>query len=166
MSAWDPLSWEVLIDVLVTRYGWVMIFALIVCGVARRSPRTLSTCRRSGRLRFRRHPATDRRWYHLPVLCWALVSARQHLELWDSLVFCQSPYTAETFWITAYESALGLCCVCAVQIAGLTAAGEPAHSLGTTGYRRAAMVSALLAVTMDMFVFLWAASPILGVRFS
>ena len=138
LKGWDPLSRELLVDVLVVQYGWVLALALCI-GVAR--------------TRGKAH------WHHLPVLCWALVTARSHLS--DFVAGCGMGLgpMPQAYWIAGYESLLGLCGVCVVQVLGLSFAGRPAMSLGATGIRRLAMTMALLSVMMDMFVFLWVVSP-------
>ncbi len=140
LRGWDPLSGELLVDTLWLQYGWVLALALWL-GVRCRA-----------------------RWQHLPVLCWALISARHHLEFWEASIYCQGPSTW-SYWVMGYQNMLGLCAVCGVQVVGLSIAGRPAGSLGTTSFRRLAMISALAAVTMDMFVFLWAVSPHPGVQY-
>ncbi len=163
LSDWDPLSQEVLFDTLVIRYGWVLALALIIVVAGRwcRQMPIASRWRHSSWRRFGDDSVADRRWHHLPILCWALVSARNHLDLFGSLTYCQGP-SVEWYWIVAYQSMLGLCAVCAVQVVGLTVAGESAHSLGATGYHRAAMTCALLAVAADTFFYLWAVTPFRG----
>ena len=144
LRGWDPLSSEVLIDTLAIQYGWIMVFALVL-GLAR------------GR--------GTANWYHLPVLFWALVcvqNLRQNFLL--GCYYGPGPI-AEEFWIVGYQSLLGLCGVCVAQVLGLSISGKPAASLGTTGSRRLAMTSALLAATTDLFLFLWAISPHPGVKY-
>ena len=138
LKSWNPLSQELLIDVLVAQYGWVLALALVL-GIRRTQGRA--------------------QWDHLPVLCWALIAARHHLDLLDTGCGMLNGPVVESFWISAYESLLALCCVCVVQVVGLSMAGRPAASLGTSGLRRWAMTGALLAVILDMFVFTWAVTP-------
>ncbi len=86
LEEWDPLSQEVLVETLVVQYGWVLAFAMGL-GVA---------CRRG-----REH------WQHLPVLCWALIAARHHLDFWWGCAISHGP-SIEMYWVMAYENMLGL----------------------------------------------------------
>ncbi len=133
---WNLMSWEFLFTTLVIRYGWVLALAVVV-QVLTRKARPLDT------------PAEASRWQHLPLLCWGLVTGWRHLDFWYSMMVCFS--SAEIYVIVAYESLLALCAVCTVQVTGLTLAGRPAWTLGTTGRHRVAMTAALLAVTLDIF---------------
>ncbi len=128
-AAWDLGSRAFLFDTLVMAYGWVLVVAVI----APRLPRTA--------------PGS---WQHLPVLCWGLVSAWRHLELlwWRTSYHGPPP---QVFWVVAYESLLGLCAVCAVQVGVLTLAGRPAWALGAFGRYRMVMIVVLLTVILDIF---------------
>ena len=138
---WDLTSREFLYTTLVLRYGWVLALAVVVQFLSRPG------------IAFVR-PAGSGGWQHLPVLCWGLVTGWRHLDFWYSMTaFHAMP---ELYLIVVYESLLGLCAVCAVQVAGLTLAGRPAWNLGTTGRHRAAMIVALLTVTLDVFFYLHA----------
>ncbi len=136
---WNLISWEFLYTTLVIRYGWVLALAVVVQVLTR-------TARPSGT------PAEASRWLHLPVLCWGLMTGWRHLDFWYATLVCFG--SAEIYVIVAYESLLALCAVCTVQVTGLTLAGRPAWTLGTTGHRRVAMTAALLTVTLDVFLSL------------
>lgn len=142
LKDWHPLSMEVLVDVAV-QYGWIMVLAVLF-GVWRTGGRVY--------------------WQHLPVLCWALVSTRHHLDYFEGTAMSHGP-AIEAYWLVAYESMLGLAGVCVVQILVLSMVGKPATSLGTTGFPRLAMTTALLTVTVDLLFFLWAVTPHRGVQF-
>lgn len=138
---WDLTSKQFLYTTLVLRYGWVLALAVVVQLLSR--PRlTFEGLAGSGG------------WQHLPVLCWGLVTGWRHLDFWFSMVVSHA--AAELYLIVVYESLLGLCAVCAIQVAGLTLAGRPAWNLGTTGRHRVAMTVALLTVTLDVFFSLHA----------
>ena len=154
----DPLSVDVLVATLGVRYGWVLTFAFLIAVAQSRSGR------RSDRQRLTSVLNAQAYWQHLPVLCWAWVTARQHIDFFSMCAQTHGP-SVEMYWITAYKGMFALCCVCAVQILGLSMAGDSAASLGATGSRRFAMTGALLAVTIDSVFFLWAISPHRGVQF-
>lgn len=143
-SGWDPLSRDLLVEVLIVEYGWVLALALLV-GLARGNGRA--------------------HWNHLPMLCWALVTAWRQVEGFDRGCGPGVVPTTLELWAGGYQSMLGLCAVCVVQVLALSMAGRPAISLGATGLRRLALTGALVSVTLDMFFFLFAATPFDWVRY-